>query len=163
MGDLLVLTENTTTSRKEQQILDTLFQKANVSATFKLVDHFEDWRRHFIKANAAYDIIYIPTNGGIKGWYHDQAVEIVKNNLKVPVVTCEDFMMPYAVFGLTKVAKEQGIWAAETARRILAGERIKDIPVTRNQQSVTWINTQLSEIIQFHLDSTLLQKAQIAE
>jgi hypothetical protein len=34
--------------------------------------------------------------------------KVLKKNIKIPIVTCDDFMMPFAVFGLTKVAKEQG-------------------------------------------------------
>jgi ABC-type uncharacterized transport system substrate-binding protein len=64
-------------------------------------------------------------------------------------------MMPYAVFGLTKVAKEQGIWVAETAKKILKGSKITDFPVTRNKESTYWINTTLAEKIDFVPDSLL--------
>ncbi len=117
MGKLLVLNENTTTSRKEKMILDTLFTRVGVSVSHELVDDFNSWKTHFEEGNQIYDIIYISTNGAIKNWNHNDAVEFVKQHIKVPVVTCEDFMMPYAAVGLTKVAKEQGIWAAKIAKK----------------------------------------------
>jgi ABC-type uncharacterized transport system substrate-binding protein len=158
MDKLLFLSENTTTSRKEKQLLDTLFSRAKVSASYELVNDFQEWKNAFEKANENFDIIYLPTNGAIKDWNRDEAIEFVIQHIKVPVVTTEDFMMPYVVFGLTKVAKEQGIWVAETAKKIIAGSKVSDFPVTRNRQSTYWINSILAERIGFEPDSTLVNK-----
>jgi ABC-type uncharacterized transport system substrate-binding protein len=161
MENLLFLSENTTTSRKEEQLLDTLFTRTGVTATYRLVDDFDQWKAAFKKGNQAYDIIYLPTNGAIKGWDRDEAIEFINKHIQVPVVTTEDFMMPYVVFGLTKVAKEQGIWVAHTAKKILNGSKITDFPVTRNKKSTYWINTSLAEKIGFEPDSALLSCATI--
>lgn len=161
MNNLLVLTENTTTSRKEKELLDTLYARAGVLVSHELVDNFDQWKSIFKEANKTYDIIYIPTNGAIKGWDRDEAIRIVNEHIAVPIVTCEDFMMPYAVLGITKVAEEQGLWAAETAKKILQGSSPADFPVTRNKMSRTWINKRLAEKIAFNPDSLLLSKAKI--
>ena len=160
---LLVLNENTTTSRKEKLLLDTLFTRVGVEATHELVSDFDSWKTHFKKGNELYDIIYISTNGAINGWDRDEAINFVHQNIRVPVVTCEDFMMPYAVLGRTKVAKEQGIWAAQTAKKILKGENPSDIPVTKNQQSKIWLNSKLADKIQFYPDEEFLRKTIIIE
>ena len=68
-------------------------------------------------------------------------------------------MMPYAVLGRTKVAKEQGIWAAETAKKILKGENPSNIPLTKNQQSILWLNTKMADRINFTPDEEFLNKA----
>ena len=156
---LLVLNENTTTSRKEKTLLDTLFTRVGVEATHVLVNDFKSWKTNFIKGNELYDIIYISTNGAISGWDKDKTIDFVYEHINVPVFTCEDFMMPYAVLGRTKVAKEQGIWAAKTAKKILKGESPSDIPVTKNQQSVLWLNTKMADKINFKPDETFLSKA----
>jgi len=161
MEKLLVLNENTTTSRKEKSILDTLFTRVGVSATHELVDDFENWKLHFDEGNQKYDIIYISTHGAIKNWDKEDAVKYIQQHIAVPVVTCEDFMMPYAVVGMTKVAKEQGIWAAMTAKRILNGEEPSGIPVTRNIESAVWLNTTLAEKIQFKPEKDFLNKANL--
>lgn len=109
MKKLLVLTENTTTSKKEAALLDTMFVRVGVSATYELVDDFETWKSKFKEANELYDIIYVVTHGAIKGWNHEEAVQFVEQHIEIPVITCEDFMMSYVVFGMTKVAKEQGL------------------------------------------------------
>ena len=163
MDKLLFLSENTTTSRKEKQLLDTLFNRVGVAVTHELVDNFDQWKVIFEEANQLYDIIYLPTHGAIKGWDHNKAIRFINQHIQVPVVTTEDFMMPYAVFGLTKVAKEQGIWVAVTAKKILNGSDPGDFPVTRNQQSSYWINSNLAEKIGFKPDKDLLKKARIVD
>ena len=75
---LLVLNENTTTSRKEEQILDTLFQGFGLSTTFKLVDNFQEWKTAFSDGNTAFDIIYISTHAAIKGWDKNEAEEFIE-------------------------------------------------------------------------------------
>ena len=159
MDQLLFLSENTTTSRKEKQLLDTLFHRVGVEISHELVDDFNHWKTVFKEANQVFDIIYLPTNGAIKGWDQDEAIEYINEHIKVPVVTTEDFMMPYCVFGLTKVAKEQGVWVAETAKKIIAGSTVADFPVTRNKQSTHWINSSLAEKIGFEPDSALVNRS----
>ncbi len=161
MDKLLFLSENTTTSRKEKELLDTLFARTGVKVKHELVNNFEEWKVVFKEANQEFDIIYLPTHGAIKGWDKDEAIDYISQHIKVPVVTTEDFMMPYCVFGLTKVAKEQGIWVAETAKKILAGNKVSDFPVTRNKKSNYWINTSLAELIGFRPDSTLINRSLI--
>jgi len=163
MQNLLVLNENTTTSRKTKPLLDTLLSRIGISVTQELVDDFESWESVFIDANQTYDIIYLQTMGAIKNWDHDEALKVIDQHIKVPLVTCEDFMMPYAVFGLTQVSKEQGMWAAETANKILNGTSPADIPVSKNQMSKVWINSRLAEKINFLPDEALLSKARIVD
>lgn len=158
---LLVLNENTTTSRKEVEILDTLFQGLGLSATFKLVDNFQDWKTAFADGNTEFDMIYISTNAAIKSWNKDEAEEFICANIKVPVITCEDFMMPYAVLGVTKIAQEHGIWAAATAKRILLGFSVENISVTKNKLSNKWLNQTMAEKIRFKPDSTILRNMRI--
>jgi ABC-type uncharacterized transport system substrate-binding protein len=81
----------------------------------------------------------------------------------VPVFTCDDFMMVYAVFGLTKIAKEQGEWAARTALQILDGQSPAQIPVTRNTQTAAWINPLLAESAGFHPGVDLLARCRRVE
>jgi len=161
MSDLLILTENTTTSRKQQQMLDTLFDRLELNVSYEMINDFESWKLAFITAADSYDAIYMPTNGAILGWDDDEAVRHVKEYIKVPLLTCEDFMMPYVVLGVTKIASEHGTWAASTAKRILLGNLPSDIPVTRNQQSVTWLNSSLADQIGFHPDSSLVKQAKM--
>ncbi|KPL11217.1 MAG: hypothetical protein AMS26_20460 [Bacteroides sp. SM23_62] len=117
MRKLLVLNENTTTSRNIKQLLYTLFDRVGISATHELVDDFTGWKAAFKEGNRSPDIIYLQTNAAIKNWDHNEALKFIDQHIQVPLITCEDFMMPYSVFGMTQVSWEQGPWAAETAKK----------------------------------------------
>ena len=161
MKKLLVLNENTTTSRKTKPVLDTVLNDQGILVSQELVDDFESWKSVFVRANQNYDIIYLQTRGAIKNWNHDEALNIITEYIKIPLVTCEEFMMPYAVLGLTQISKEQGFLAGEAAKRILRGTNPSDIPITKNQLSKIWINTDLAEKIGFNPDKELLEQAKI--
>jgi ABC-type uncharacterized transport system substrate-binding protein len=161
MQSLLVLNENTTTSRKTKPILDTLLNPLNMEVTQALVDDFESWKAAFEEGNRSHDIIYLQTQGAIRGWDHEEAIQFIDQHIKVPVITCEDHMMPYAVFGMTQVSREQGTWAAEAAKKILRGIPSSEIPVSKNQLVSIWFNPNLAEKVGFQLDPSLKGKARI--
>ena len=148
---LCVLSENTLSERSNRELLDPKYKALGLETQYMLVDDFEEWKRAFLAAQRDSDLVYLPTNGGIRGWDAAAATEWVRRNIRKPVVTCDDFMMPYAVFGLTKVAREQGEWAAHAALAILHGKRPGDIPMIPNQQTRCFLNPGLAERIGFHL------------
>lgn len=157
MNKILVLNENTTTSRKTQPILDTLLGNLGLEVSQKLVDDFESWKVAFSHANDTYDIIYLQTKGAIQGWEDEEAIAHIKQLIKIPVVTCEEFMMPFAVFGLTQLSEEQGTKAAEMAKMIINGTDPSAIPINRNTLSEAWLNPALAKIIGFQYDEALLE------
>jgi ABC-type uncharacterized transport system substrate-binding protein len=161
MQSLLVLNENTTTSRKTKPVLDTLLNHLGIKVTQALVDDFESWKTAFEEGNRSFDIIYLQTQGAIREWDHEEALRHIHQHIKVPLVTCEDHMMPYSVFGMTQVSREQGSWAAETAKKILRGTPPSDIPVSRNQKVNIWYNPTLAEKVRFQPDTSLMNKARI--
>lgn len=62
-----------------------------------------------------------------------------------------DFMMPYCVLGVTKVAREQGEWAAQTALAILNGRSPAAIPLATNVQTRIFTNDALARRIEHPL------------
>jgi len=163
MKKLLVLNENTTTSRKTQALLDTLLGNLGLDVKQELVDDFESWKTVFTEANETFDIIYLQTRGAISGWDHDAAITHINQQIKIPLVTCEEFMMPYAVFGLTQLSQEQGMLAAQAAKSVLKGANPEDIPIRKNSQTTIWINSVLAEKINFNPGEALLDRARYVE
>jgi ABC-type uncharacterized transport system substrate-binding protein len=151
MNRLTVLSENTTSERNNTILLDTLYRNLGFDADYRLVDDFEQWKTAFREVSANTHIIFLPTNGAIRGWDREAAMHFVEEEIRVPVITCDDFMMDYAVFGLTKVFTEQGEWAALTALKILEGTPPASIPVTRNQRFKAYLNRKLAEHLCFEL------------
>ncbi len=160
--NLVVLSENSLSEQNNKTILDTLYRNLGLEPTYMLADNFEEWKKMFAEANRSADIIYMPTNGAIKGWDDAKAKKITEESLQIPAITCDDFMMPYVVFGLTKVASEQGEWAANRALEILGGKKAEEIPYAKNIQSKAWLNTKLANRIDFKLsEKTKLECTQL--
>ena len=127
----MLLAENTTSELKNVELLAPIYEEAGLIVDFALVDDFESWKDKFIIGNQQVDLILLSSNGAIKNWDKEEAISFVKENTRIPTFTCNDFLMPYAVFGLTKIAEEQGILAADIALEILEGKSPKDIPLTK--------------------------------
>jgi ABC-type uncharacterized transport system substrate-binding protein len=144
---LTVLSERSISEEKNTQLLDTLYRNMGFTVQYELVESYSEWKTKFITANEQSDIIYLPTNGAIKGWDSSEAKQFVKTHITKPVVTCDDFMMPYCVYGLTKVAEEQGSWAGNAALQILSGKSPADIPITKNKETRSYINNELASKI----------------
>lgn len=155
---LVVLSENSLSEQNNKMLLDTLYRNLGLEPEYLLAENFEMWKQYFLDATKTADLIYMPTNGAIKNWDDGEAEKLVEVNLEIPSVTCDDFMMPYVVFGLTKVAKEQGEWAARTALEILNGKTPTEIPVTKNKQTKAYINKKLADKIDFRLSPELKEK-----
>ena len=154
--NLTILSENTTSEQKNKVVMQPLFTELELDVTFSLVDDFESWKEAFKQANENSDIIYMPTNSTITGWNADEAKSVIDSVIKKPIITCDDFMMPYAVFGLTKVAKEQGEWAANTALKIMDGARVSDFTLAENSMYLSWINEHLADKIGFEVPAELI-------
>lgn len=148
---IAILSENSVSEQNNSELLDTLYRNLGFLPEYFLVNDFMQWKEAFLEASYTSDLIYMPTNGAIRNWDREEAIRFVKANLNVPSITCDDFMMDYCVFGLTKVAREQGEWAAQTALQILNGKSPAEIPYTKNQRFHTYLNSGLAEHMGFHL------------
>jgi len=142
---LVVLSEDSTSERSNRQLLDPLYRRLGLDPSYVLVSDFSAWKTAFVQANAEADIIYLPTNGAVRDWDKDVAVAWVRDYIRKPVITCDDFMMPYAVLGITKVAREQGDWAARTALGILAGKPPASLALATNALTRLFLNAPLAE------------------
>jgi ABC-type uncharacterized transport system substrate-binding protein len=118
-----VLLEESVSEESNRRALEPLYRELGLAVDYAYVKDYAAWKRQFARAQRQADLIYLPTNGAIKGWDDADARVFIKQTIRKSVVTCDDFMMPYAVFGLTKVAREQGEWAARAALDLLAGLR----------------------------------------
>ncbi|MDX1285717.1 MAG: ABC transporter substrate binding protein [Draconibacterium sp.] len=161
--NFVVLSENSLSEQNNTELLDTMYRNLGLTPKYLLVKNFEQWKNYFKEANETADLIYMPTNGAIKNWDNNEAKKLIEEALQIPAITCDDFMMPFVVFGLTKIAKEQGIWAAETALEILDGTLPSKIPFAKNSQSKAWRNKTLAEKVNFKLSDEIQKQVNITE
>jgi len=108
-------------------------------------------------------LIYLPTNGAVRNWNDEEAKSFVRREIRKPVFTCDDFMLPFAVLGLTKIAREQGEWAATTALEILGGRSPAEIPLARNMRTRALWNKELAALVGFEPTPELRKKFENAD
>ena len=158
MKSLIVLGGNSVSERKNLKTFESIFREEGLVSENILVEDFSTWKQHFAAANNKADVVYLTGNGAVTGWNDTEAWEFVFRNIRKPVITCEESLMRYAVFGMTKVEREQGEWAARTALAILDGKSPADFHVTMNQQTRGYFNPLLAEAVGFKPDPELLAK-----
>lgn len=152
---LLVLSEDSVSERSNTKLLDGKYRSLGYAPEYLLVKTFDEWKRGYAAAVKMAEVVYLPTNGAIQGWDAKDAAEWVAEHPGPLPVTGDDFMMPYAAFGLTKVAAEQGEWAAETALRILHGTPITQIPVAANQKTRCFVSRRLAGMAKWDAPAAL--------
>ncbi len=119
---------------------------------------FSQWKRALLKINE-YDFAVMGSNADTKNWAFDNELETVLEVIKKPTFTTDISMMPYTAFGFTKLATEQGEWAAEVAIRILNGTPPNEIPMASNKKWEFWVNEDIISRLSTPINRRLLRKA----
>ncbi|MCB0391343.1 MAG: hypothetical protein KDD58_08630 [Bdellovibrionales bacterium] len=134
---------NTSTEVKNMQFFVDAAPEVNVKLDTKLVETTEEWLKIYKEAQSQYDFIVVGSKAGINDWNPDKISEEILKNTKIFSVSNHSWMMPFSIFGMAKVPKENGEKAAKYALEILDGKSPKDLPVITNDQWETWINEPL--------------------
>lgn len=126
-----------------------------------LVETYEDFKDAFLRAQQEVDILCMPNNAGIKGWQNEVAETFITQHIRIPTGGLNAWMTPYVIFNLAKVPEEQGVYAAATAQRILAGTRPEDIPVVHNKEARLSVNLKMAQAAGIVVPVSLLQTAEV--
>ncbi len=130
------------TARKEAENYKKVFG-LEVKAYY--AKDYDDWKTGFTKLQNEVDMLIIASDGGL---YNDHAKELetfVRSKTKIPTGACYDFMIPYALVGVIKVAEEQGKWSASTALKILGGTSPSKIPIAHNKRAKLVLNKKIGD------------------
>lgn len=157
VSSITILSEKTEAEEKNKAALVSLFENLGLRPDYKMVSNFSEWKTEFLNAQQDGNAIFLPTNGAIANWSHEEAVSFVMEHAKVPLFTCDDFMMPYVAFGFTKVAREQGRYAAAVTEKILNGTPVAQIPTIENKEQNCFINDALVAKLQIKTSHPLLK------
>lgn len=122
-------------------------EQLNKKINGKFVSNIEDWKKYYIDFQDSVDILLIGYGGGIKDWDKNikSLEKFVKEYNKIPTATWDPRVKNIALLSFTTKPEEQGTWAAKSAIKILKGEKLKDIPITRNKEADIFINTSLAK------------------
>lgn len=141
-GRVGFLTVDTETERIEQKAFREKLKLKFTQERF--VRTLADWKAAFAEMQGQVDVLLLGNFAGINDWNEADARAWAEANTRIPTGGMYDFMMPYAMLGLTKVASEQGIWAGKTALQILKGAKPSSIPVAQNKEGQIMLNVKLA-------------------
>ncbi len=131
------------TAQKELANIEKVFEMRFTEIRYaKTAD---EWQAMFRELQGKVDILLVGNSAGTENWDDATAAKFVERNSKIPSGAIHGHMMPFALIGYTKLAEEQGEWAAKTALRILDGTSPADIPIARNRQGRLVINARIAE------------------
>lgn len=152
------ISADTLSEKKNYERIRYEAQELNMYLDSILVVDFSQWGTA-LQSSSKYDFVVIGSHAGIKGWDNELARRVALQVSSKISVTLDSWMMPYSAFGYTKVASEQGEWAANAAIKILDGISPGEIPLATNKKWDIWLNEELLDKLQIRPNRHLLRKA----
>jgi len=134
-------------------------KRKNIKISSRLVRTQSEWVKAYKQAQQA-DLIIMGSNAGIKYWDKYEAQDAISPVSRTLSATNHGWMMPYTMFGMTKVPEEQGEWAGKVAIEIMNGTKPSDIPIIPNRNFDIIVNNTLLDIAQIKLPEFIKLKAQ---
>jgi ABC-type uncharacterized transport system substrate-binding protein len=122
---------------------------------------FKDWKNEFLKAQKEVDMLCNHNNAGIKDWDPKEAEKFFIENTKIPTGSMVDWMARYNLIIAGRVPEEQGLWAAQSALKILDSTAPSDIPIVINKRAKLTINMKIGNALGIVFDTALLETADI--
>jgi ABC-type uncharacterized transport system substrate-binding protein len=135
------LASDTETERKDGE-----FTKRDVREEYveRYAKTFDEWKKLFVSMQDEVDMLIVGNNAGINDWDDAEAERFAMVNTRKVTGCLLDWMTNKAFLGCTRIAEEQGEYAAKTALKILGGTQAKEIPLTRNTQANIIINKKIA-------------------
>lgn len=146
------------TERKNLKRFTEETSRLNIKLDSTLATSMHEWLYAYKKAQD-YDFVIIGSNAGLNDWDKNTAIKVILKTTKKLSVTIQDWVMDYTIFGLTKVAQEQGDWAGQVALALLNGTKPSDIPIVANRQWDIWLNESILAKTNIKLPPKLFLKA----
>jgi ABC-type uncharacterized transport system substrate-binding protein len=147
------------TQTKEYAMARELYQRRGVTLTHTAVRTLADWQAGFSAAQQNADFLVIGNYAGIKDWNEAAARRYVYEHGRRFTVAYLEWMAPYAMLTMAKIADEQGEWAGKVAVLILNGTPPSKIPVVANRRWNMFVNPRLLDKSGIHVSTDILQKA----
>ena len=154
---VLLYPDNYTAGKTASRVLE-VFKNENINIKPVVIRSMDQFEREFI-ASQGNDFVFLLNVTTINGWQKLRGLEIVNTHTKTLTVTFNEWVMPYAVFGITNKPSEQGEYAAHTALMILDGTNPSEIPIVANRQWNIYVNTSLMEQAGVKIPASILDKA----
>ena len=128
---------------------------------YDLVDTYGQWKAAYLALQEKVDAMYISNFEGIKGWDAEDFKKVVRSQSKIPSGAAINWAADYAMITVAKSAEEHGLWAGQTALRILNGESPQDIPITENKSGKLYLNMSIADSLNITFDPQTIKRATI--
>ncbi len=149
---------NTLTEEKNLRRVKNAASALGIQLDSQLASTSSEWIDAYQTAQS-YDFVILGSNSGINDWDKALIVGAVARYSRRLTVTSHGWMMPYAMFGMTKVPEEHGEWSGQVALAILGGAKPADIPIISNRKWDLWSNEPLLRAAGVELPKSLRYKA----
>ena len=146
------------TQLKEYALNKEMYGKQGILLTSSITKTMAEWEAAYSAAQQA-DFIIIGNNAGINDWNKERARNYTLAHARKFTVAYLEWMAPYSMLTMAKIADEQGEWAAKAAVMILDGARPNSIPIVANRRWNMYVNPQLLARAKIKLSSDILRKA----
>jgi len=151
---------NTLTEQKNYNRFARTAKQEGIAIQHHLADTMEQWLQAYQDAQQA-DLIIMGSHAGIHDWDHDTVIRNILPHSRTLSVTNHGWMMPYTMFGMTKVPEEHGRWAGQIALEIINGASPADIPIIPNRKFNIIINKPLLAAAGIKVPEYIRLKAQL--
>ncbi len=135
------------TSESETERADQRAYKEKLKLDFtaeRFVRTFAEWKEAFLAMQGQVDVLLLGNNAELVDWNEAEARAFVQAQSRIASGAIYEWMMPYAMLGLTKVPAEQGIFAAKSALAIMKGAAPTSIPIATNKEGQIFMNVKLA-------------------
>ncbi len=154
------LASDVISQHKEFELNREVYATQGIELTPVFVKNMSEWMLAYRRAQGQADFLILGNNGGIGDWDDGKATGHVLQEGKLLSVTNYDWMNRYAILAVSKLAEEQGEWAAKVALAVvLDGEKIGNIPIIVNRRWNVFINTTLLEASGIKLSQKIMIQA----
>lgn len=153
------LSGKTFTDEKTVGHYNRLFPIEDIS----LVSNSSDWKKEFLRMQQDVDILIIENMQNVSNWNRSDMEKFVYDNIKIPVVSTNSWMIPYALTVFSHVPEEQGEYSASVALDILSGKKLSDIAIVKNKKSKIRLNVGLVERLNVTFDPVTIKEAILYE
>lgn len=153
------ITVDTETERKVVDIYNQRFFDGQMKPYW--VKTQDEFKAAFLAAQDEVDILFMGNNAGSDKWDEAEMKQFILENSKIPSGSINDWMAPYSLLTLAKSAKEQGVWSAEAALKILDGTPVSGIEVAENKKGELMVNLDMADKLSVVFAPSLLKNAAV--
>jgi ABC-type uncharacterized transport system substrate-binding protein len=148
-----------TTSEIDSSYHAKILGKPYDSAYFVMT--YQEWKKRFLQLQDDVDFLIIGNPQGISGWDENDFVHFAARHTRIPTGATIHWVKKFTLMGYMRVPQEQGMWAAETALKILRGTPPGAIPVAQNRKGTLVLNLRLARRLGVTFEPAMFKRAEI--